>query len=66
MTDFGIFVELEPDLEGLLHLTEIPEAPADPKELPQHFSIGQTLRIRILRVDAVEQKIALSLKPSKT
>ncbi len=66
LTDFGLFVELEPDLEGLLHLTEIPEAPADPKELPQHFSIGQSLRVRILRVDAVEQKIALSLKPSDT
>jgi predicted RNA-binding protein with RPS1 domain len=66
LTDFGLFVELEPDLEGLLHLTDIPEDPADAKELPQHFSIGQTLRVRILRVDAVEQKIALSLKPSDT
>jgi small subunit ribosomal protein S1 len=66
LTDFDVFVELEPDLEGMLHLTEIPEAPADPKQLPQHFSIGQTLRVRIRRVDAVEQKIALSLKPSDT
>mgnify|MGYP002636792379 FL=1 len=66
VTNFGLFVELEPDLEGLLHVSEIPEDRADPKELTQHFEIGQMLRVRILSVDVNEQKIALSLKPSET
>lgn len=61
---FGLFVELEPDLQGLLHLTEIPYARANPKRLAQHFEIGQTLRVRILRVDVNEQKISLSLQPN--
>jgi small subunit ribosomal protein S1 len=60
ITNFGVFVELEPDLEGLLHVSEL----ADHKvENPQdEVKIGDEIDVKILRVDTVERKIGLSKK----
>ena len=60
ITNFGVFVELEEDLEGLLHVSEL----ADHKvENPQDIvKAGQELDVKILRVDAQDRKIGLSLK----
>ena len=58
ITNFGVFVELEPDLEGLLHVSEL----ADHKvENPQDIvKIGDEIDVKILRVDTIERKIGLS------
>ncbi|MEW6249301.1 MAG: 30S ribosomal protein S1 [Planctomycetota bacterium] len=60
ITNFGVFVELEPELEGLLHVSEL----ADHKvENPQdEVQIGQEVDVKILRVDTIERKIGLSKK----
>jgi small subunit ribosomal protein S1 len=60
ITNFGVFVELEEDLEGLLHISEL----ADHKvENPQDIvKAGEELEVKILRVDTEERKIGLSLK----
>jgi len=60
ITNFGVFVELEPDLEGLLHVSEL----ADHKvENPQdEVKIGDEIDVKILRVDVAERKIGLSKK----
>lgn len=60
ITNFGVFVELEDDLEGLLHISEL----ADHKvENPQDVvKPGQEVDVKILRVDTDERKIGLSLK----
>lgn len=60
IANFGVFVELEPGLEGLLHVSEI----ADQKiEKPEDvLKVGQELEVKILRVDGDERKIGLSLK----
>jgi small subunit ribosomal protein S1 len=60
ITNFGVFVELEPELEGLLHISEL----ADHKvENPQdEVQIGQEIDVKILRVDTIERKIGLSKK----
>jgi len=60
ITNFGVFVELEEDLEGLLHISEL----ADHKvENPQDVvKPDQELDVKILRVDTAERKIGLSLK----
>lgn len=60
ITNFGVFVELEPELEGLLHISEL----ADHKvENPQDVvKIGDEVDVKILRVDTQERKIGLSLK----
>jgi len=60
ITNFGVFIELEPDLEGLLHVSEL----ADHKvENPQdEVKIGDEIDVKILRVDTAERKIGLSKK----
>ncbi len=60
ITNFGVFVELEPDLEGLLHVSEL----ADHKVEDPHdvVKIGDRLQVKILRVDQVDRKIGLSKK----
>ncbi len=60
ITNFGVFVELEPDLEGLLHISEL----ADHKvENPQdEVKVGDEIDVKILRVDTLERKIGLSKK----
>lgn len=58
ITNFGVFVELEPDLEGLLHVSELSEHKIeDPHE---EVEIGQEIDVKILRVDTMERKIGLS------
>jgi len=60
ITNFGVFVELEEDLEGLLHISEL----ADHKvENPQDVvKAGDEIDVKILRVDTTDRKIGLSLK----
>ena len=60
IANFGVFVEPEPGLEGLLHISEI----ADQKiEKPEDvLKVGQEVDVKILRVDSDERKIGLSLK----
>jgi len=60
LTNFGAFVELEPDLEGLLHISELSD---DKVEGPQDIvKVGQDLEVKILRVDIEDRKIGLSLR----
>jgi len=60
LTNFGAFVELEPDLEGLLHVSEL----ADHKiEKPQDVvKEGDEVEVKILKVDTEARKIGLSLR----
>lgn len=62
LTNFGVFVELEPSLEGLLHISEL----ADKKvENPEDVvKVGDKIEVRILRVDINDRKIGLSRKLS--
>jgi small subunit ribosomal protein S1 len=58
LTNFGVFVKLEDDLEGLLHISEITEdREAKPEDLLQP---GQKVEVRVIRVDIDERKIGLS------
>ena len=60
ITNFGVFLELEPGLEGLLHISELSD---DKVENPQDMvKLGDELEVKILRVDMDDRKIGLSLK----
>ncbi len=59
LTNFGAFVELEKDLEGLLHISELADKKVKTPE--EVVSVGQTITCRIIRVDPEERKIGLSL-----
>lgn len=60
IANFGVFVELEEGLEGLLHVSEISDQKVEKPE--DVVKVGQELEVKILRVDSDERKIGLSLK----
>src|SRR4029453_559666 len=60
IANFGVFVELEPGLEGLLHISEISDQKIEKPE--DQLKVSQELDVKILRVDSEERKIGLSLK----
>ncbi|NIA08016.1 MAG: 30S ribosomal protein S1 [Actinobacteria bacterium] len=60
ITAFGVFVQLEPELEGLLHISELADHKVDNPE--DMVKMGQELEVKILRVDLEDRKIGLSLK----
>ncbi len=60
IANFGVFVELEPGLEGLLHISEISDHKIEKPE--EALKSGQEVDVKILRVDTEERKIGLSLK----
>jgi small subunit ribosomal protein S1 len=59
VTDFGVFVELAPGVEGLCHISEIDRD--EGLSLAEMFTTGQAARCRILRVDWHESRIGLSM-----
>jgi small subunit ribosomal protein S1 len=59
VTDFGVFVELSPGVEGLCHISEIDRS--EGLALAEKFSPGQHVRCRILRIDWHESRIGLSM-----
>jgi small subunit ribosomal protein S1 len=60
IANFGVFVELAPGLEGLLHISEISDQKIEKPE--DVLKVGQEVEVKILRVDSDERKIGLSLK----
>jgi small subunit ribosomal protein S1 len=60
IADFGVFVELEPDIEGLIHVSELTTQRI---EKPEDFTkVGDTLKAEILTIDKEARKIGLSSK----
>ena len=60
LTNFGVFIELEPGLEGLLHVSELADHKvASPEEV---CKVGEELECKVLGVDIDERKIRLSRK----
>ncbi len=60
LTDFGVFVELEEGIEGLIHVSELSsEKVASAKTFAE---IGDTLEAVVLSCDSKERRISLSIK----
>jgi small subunit ribosomal protein S1 len=60
ITDFGIFVELEEGIEGLVHISELSSKRV--KTSSELFSVGDTVSAIIKNVDPKSRKIRLSIK----
>ena len=60
VASFGVFVEIEKDVEGLLHISETDLQ--SPQQLESHFPIGKKVEARIVKIDLPLRKIALSTK----
>lgn len=60
ITQFGVFVKLEDDINGLIHLSELShEQVKDPHKF---VKVGQTVEAKIITIDVEEHRIGLSLK----
>lgn len=60
ITNFGVFIELEPGLEGLLHVSELADDKVDSPE--NVVKVGDTIDVKVLKIDREERKIGLSRK----
>jgi ribosomal protein S1 len=62
LTDFGAFVELEPGLEGLCHISELSnQRVRSPGDVVKE---GQAVSVRILEIDADGRRVSLSMRTS--
>ena len=60
ITDFGIFVGLEGDIDGLIHLSDISDS-EDPKNALDEFKKDQKLNCIVFAIDAERERISLKL-----
>jgi small subunit ribosomal protein S1 len=60
VASFGVFVEIEKDVEGLLHISETDLQ--NPAQLETTFPVGTTVQAKIVKIDLPLRKIALSTK----
>ena len=60
LTDFGIFVELEEGIEGLVHVSEISKEKI--KTPLEKFKIGDVITARVMNINSDERRIGLSIK----
>lgn len=64
IVDYGIFIELEEGLDGLVHITEF-DWLEKVKKPSKYFSIGDTVEAVILNVNSTNKRISLSIKQLK-
>src|SRR5262249_47539355 len=60
LMDFGAFVELEPGVEGLIHISEL--SPQRVRRVADVVQSGQEVQVLVLSVDPEQRRISLSLK----
>jgi small subunit ribosomal protein S1 len=61
LTDYGVFVELEPGVEGLVHISEMYWT-REIKHPSKVLNIGETIKVVVLEVNPESKRISLSLK----
>lgn len=63
VTNFGVFVELKDDLEGLVHVSEIKLEIG--RKLEDIYKVDDKIEVQVLKVEPTQRRIALSLKIAK-
>ena len=61
ITDFGLFVELEEGIEGLIHVSQLPKGQQDAKEL-KDFQVGDEIDAEVVNVSQKDKRIGLSIR----
>jgi ribosomal protein S1 len=63
LAEFGAFAELEPGVEGLIHISELADiAVAEPLKTVRP---GDEVKVKVLRVDPKRQRIGLSIRQAE-
>lgn len=60
ITDFGAFVEILPDVEGLVHLSQISHERIE--KATDVLSVGETVKVKLIGLDIENKRISLSIK----
>ena len=61
-TDFGLFVEFESGVDGLVHVSDISKEEGDTKELIKQFKKGEEVKVILLGSNAEQERISLGIK----
>jgi small subunit ribosomal protein S1 len=61
VTDYGVFVEVEEGLEGLIHISELDWSPHH-RHPSKIVSIGENIEVKVINVNKDEKRLSLSLK----
>jgi small subunit ribosomal protein S1 len=64
ITNYGAFIELEPGIEGLVHISEMSWT-RNVRHPSKIVSIGETIEAVVLKVDESEEKISLGMKQTE-
>jgi len=60
LTNFGAFVQLQDDIDGLVHISQISEDRVE--KVKDVLKVGQEVEARVIKVDKAERRIGLSVK----
>lgn len=63
VVDFGAFVELEPGLEGLVHISELADHRV--KNVGEVVKVGDAVDVRVLEIDRQARRISLSIRRAR-
>jgi small subunit ribosomal protein S1 len=62
ITDFGLFVEVEEGIEGLIHISEL----GRDKQKMTALTVGDVIRAKVIHASATERRIGLSIRKLET
>lgn len=60
VTDFGIFVEVADDIEGLVHISEV-DNDVPKEKLTDFYPIGTTVHCKVIKIDTEERRLGLTI-----
>ncbi len=60
LTNFGAFIQLQDDIDGLVHISQISEDRVE--KVKDVLKVGQEVEARVIKVDKAERRIGLSVK----
>jgi small subunit ribosomal protein S1 len=60
LTSYGAFVELDHDIDGLVHISQVAEERVE--KIKDHLNAGDTVTARVIKIDKEERRIGLSIK----
>lgn len=63
ITQFGVFVKLEDEISGLIHLSELSDEPV--KEPQKYVKVGQQVEAKVIAIDPDDHRLGLSIKALK-
>jgi small subunit ribosomal protein S1 len=61
ITDFGMFVRVAPDVEGLVHVSDLSWT-EEIEDISEHYEEGQEVEVKVLEIDTEGQRLGLGIK----